>query len=67
MPLLNWSPVHWRPFGIKGQREAMTRLFDAYFRVAGEVTGTILHLDLRTRWQMLESRRNVLYPFNTTS
>jgi hypothetical protein len=54
MPLLNWSPSALEALRNKGQREAMTRLFDAYFRVArGEkmhepVSGTILHLDLPT-------------------
>jgi hypothetical protein len=53
MPLLNWSMSALAALRNKGQREAMTRLFDAYFRVAGEkmhapLTGTILHLDLPT-------------------
>jgi hypothetical protein len=53
MPLLNWSPSALAALQYEGQREEMTRLFDAYFRVAGEKsletrTGTILHLDLPT-------------------
>jgi hypothetical protein len=53
MPLLNWSPSALAVIRNKDQRKEMTRLFDAYFRVAGEkshetLTGTILHLDLRT-------------------
>ncbi len=51
MPLLNWSPDALAAVPNKRHREEMTRLFDAYFRVAGEkghesLTGTILHLDL---------------------
>lgn len=51
MPLLNWSPDALAAVPDKRHREEMTRLFDAYFRVAGEksnasLTGTILHLDL---------------------
>jgi hypothetical protein len=47
MPLLNWSPSALAALQYKGQREAMTRLFNAYFRVAEgkDLTGTILHLD----------------------
>ena len=53
MPLLNWSPGALAAIRNNGQRKAMTRLFDAYFRVAGEkmhepVSGTILHLELPT-------------------
>ena len=50
MPLLNWPPGALAALQYKGQKEAMTRLFDAYFRVAGtrDLTGTILHLDLPT-------------------
>jgi hypothetical protein len=51
MPLLIWSPSALAVLRNKGERDEMTRLFDAYFRVAGEksiesLTGTILHLDL---------------------
>jgi hypothetical protein len=54
MPLLNWSPSALAVLRNKGERDEMTRLFDAYFRVAGEkniatLTGTILHLDLPTK------------------
>jgi hypothetical protein len=54
MPLLNWSPSALAVLRNKGEREEMTRLFDAYFRVAGEkshetLTGTILHVDLPTK------------------
>ena len=47
MPVLNWSPSALAAVRDKGQREAMTRLFDAYFRVAEgkDLTGTVLHLD----------------------
>jgi len=47
MLLLNWSPSALAAIHNKGQREAMTRLFDAYFRVAEgkDLTGTVLHLD----------------------
>jgi hypothetical protein len=47
MPLLNWSPSALAALQDKGQREAMTRLFNAYFRVAEgrDLTGTVLHLD----------------------
>lgn len=50
MPLLNWPPSALAALQYKGQKEAMTRLFDAYFRAAGtrDLTGTILHLDLPT-------------------
>lgn len=53
MPRLNWSPDALAVVPNLRQREEMTRLFDAYFRVAGEnsnesLTGTILHLDLPT-------------------
>jgi hypothetical protein len=50
VPLLNWSPSALAALQYKGQREAMTRLFDAYFRVAEarDLTGTVLHLDLPT-------------------
>ncbi len=42
MPLLNWSPSALAALRNKRQREEMTRLFEAYFRVAGEksLTGT---------------------------
>jgi len=33
---LNWSPGALAAITRKGQREEMTRLFEAYFRVAGE-------------------------------
>lgn len=51
MPLLNWSPGALALLQNEGQRRAMIRLFDAYFRVAGEggheaLTRSILHLDL---------------------
>jgi hypothetical protein len=47
MPLLNWSPSALAALHDKGQREAMTRLFDAYFRVAEgkDLTGAVLHLN----------------------
>ena len=50
MPPLNWSPGALAALRNKSQREKMTRLFDAYFRVAGEkdLTGAILPLDLPT-------------------
>jgi hypothetical protein len=50
MPLLNWSPGALRVLQDKGQREAMTSLFAAYFRVAEgrDLTGAVLHLDLPT-------------------
>ena len=53
MPLLNWSTRGLAAVRGKGQREEMTRLFNAYFRVAGSeaiesLTGSILHLDLPT-------------------
>jgi hypothetical protein len=51
MPPLTWSPDALAAIPNIRHREEMTRLFDAYFRVAGEksnesLTGTILHLDL---------------------
>ena len=48
MPLLNWSSNALAALPDKGQRQAITRLFDAYFRVAEgrDLTGTVLHLDL---------------------
>jgi hypothetical protein len=57
MPLLNWSPSALAALQNKGEREAMTRLFDAYFRVAGDkmhapLFGTILHLDLPTECRL---------------
>lgn len=47
MPVLNWSPSALAAVRGKSQREAMTRLFDAYFRVAEgkDLTGTVLQLD----------------------
>jgi hypothetical protein len=53
MPLLNWSSDALAALPNKRYRDEMTRLFDAYFRVAGEksnesLTRTILHLDLPT-------------------
>ncbi len=58
MPLLNWSPGALAAVPNKSQREAMMRLFDAYFRVAVEgrqeaLTRTILHLDLPTESKSL--------------
>lgn len=54
MPPLNWSSDALAAVPSTRDREEMTRLFDAYFRVAGEkgnesLTGTILHLDLPTQ------------------
>ena len=51
MPPLNWSPDALAAVPNMRHREEVTRLFDAYFRVAGEksnesLTGTILHLEL---------------------
>jgi hypothetical protein len=51
MPLLSWSPDALAAVPNQRDREEMRRLFDAYFRVAGEksndsLTGIILHLDL---------------------
>jgi hypothetical protein len=48
MPLLNWSPGALAALPYREQREAMTRLFDAYFRVSEgrDLTGAVLHLDL---------------------
>jgi hypothetical protein len=53
MPLLNWSPGALAAVRSKSQREEMTRLFHAYFGVAGSeaiksLTGSNLHLDLPT-------------------
>jgi hypothetical protein len=53
MPQLNWSPGALAAIPDKSQREQMTRLFNAYFRAAGEesqeaLRSTILHLDLPT-------------------
>lgn len=52
MPALNWSPSALTILRNKSERQQITRLFDAYFRVRGEkgpdLTGTILHLDLPT-------------------
>ncbi len=53
MPTLNWSLGALAAVKSKSQREAVTRLFEAYFRVAGKenygaLTGAMLHLDLPT-------------------
>lgn len=54
MPLLKWSPAALAVLQNEAERKAMMRLFDAYFRVAGEggreaLTRTILHLDSPTQ------------------
>jgi hypothetical protein len=50
MPKLNWSRSALAALPDQGQREEMTRLFEAYLRVAGDdaLTGTILPLNLPT-------------------
>ena len=48
MPLLNWSSGALAAVENKDCRSEMTRLFNAYFRVAEaqSLTGSILYLDL---------------------
>jgi len=48
MPHLNWSPDALAVVRDRAERQAMTRLFDAYFRVADEraLAATVLHLNL---------------------
>jgi hypothetical protein len=47
MPSLNWSPGALAALTDKNERAEMTLLFEAYFRVAGNLpTSTVLHLDL---------------------
>ncbi len=51
MPLLNWSPGALACLRKKGQQEQMTRLFEAFLRVAGEegremTAGAVLPLEL---------------------
>jgi hypothetical protein len=67
MPLLNWSPGALAALRNKYQREYMTRLFEACFRVAEEkshepLTGTILHPDLPTKGRLdsVDARQAVL-------
>jgi hypothetical protein len=50
MPILNWSPGALAALRSENKREEITRLFEAYFRVAGNDTllGTALYLDLPT-------------------
>jgi hypothetical protein len=67
MPLLNWSPSALSALRDKGQREAITRLFDAYFRVAEgrDLTGTVFHLDLpeaSNAGSILPPRRGMALP-----
>jgi len=53
MPFLNWSPGALAAQRSKDKREEITRLFEAYFRVAGDdaLIGTVLPLDLPTESQ----------------
>jgi hypothetical protein len=66
MTLLHWSPDALAALRNKRHREEITRLFDAYFRVAEtkDLTGTLLPLDLPAETRLGFVAPNIPPPLN---